>query len=151
MEVHKRNQCKAVMAFIRGGVCSLCYLFCRCTRSVSVCPPAYYAHLAAFRGRAMLQFSDSSASESSGTDKSVAVRPYLLIRCKWSCCPFIPVKHRDCLILLRVRGLQWVRLAPVALGELCQLPAALAAADARGSLQALLPPELGDTPNTGYS
>lgn len=45
----------------------LCYLFCRCTRSVSVCPPAYYAHLAAFRGRAMLSHEDSSESESSRT------------------------------------------------------------------------------------
>eukprot|EP00192_Tetraselmis_astigmatica_P024724 CAMPEP_0117648132 /NCGR_PEP_ID=MMETSP0804-20121206/227_1 /TAXON_ID=1074897 /ORGANISM="Tetraselmis astigmatica, Strain CCMP880" /LENGTH=472 /DNA_ID=CAMNT_0005453685 /DNA_START=616 /DNA_END=2034 /DNA_ORIENTATION=+ len=31
----------------------LCYTFCRCTRSVSVCPPAYYAHLAAERGRVL--------------------------------------------------------------------------------------------------
>ncbi|KAK9840859.1 hypothetical protein WJX84_012195 [Apatococcus fuscideae] len=42
----------------------MCYLFCRCTRSVSVAPPAYYAHLAAFRGRAMLYTSDSSESDS---------------------------------------------------------------------------------------
>ena len=27
----------------------LCYLFCRCTRSISVVPPAMYAHLTAFR------------------------------------------------------------------------------------------------------
>ncbi|KAK9827384.1 hypothetical protein WJX81_005044 [Elliptochloris bilobata] len=45
----------------------LCYLFCRCTRSVSVCPPAYYAHLAAFRGRSMLSHADSSESETSRT------------------------------------------------------------------------------------
>ena len=32
-----------------------------------MCPPAYYAHRAAFRGRAMMQYSDSSASETSGT------------------------------------------------------------------------------------
>ncbi|OEL33433.1 Protein argonaute MEL1, partial [Dichanthelium oligosanthes] len=30
---------------------SLCYTYARCTRSVSVVPPAYYAHLAAFRAR----------------------------------------------------------------------------------------------------
>ncbi|PWZ40147.1 Protein argonaute MEL1 [Zea mays] len=30
---------------------SLCYTYARCTRAVSVVPPAYYAHLAAFRGR----------------------------------------------------------------------------------------------------
>ncbi|KAJ3287814.1 argonaute 1 [Borealophlyctis nickersoniae] len=29
----------------------LCYLYCRATRSVSVCPPAYYAHLVAARAR----------------------------------------------------------------------------------------------------
>jgi eukaryotic translation initiation factor 2C len=32
----------------------LCYSFCRCTRSVSYCPPAYYAHLVAERGRVLL-------------------------------------------------------------------------------------------------
>ena len=32
----------------------LCYSFCRCTRSVSKCAPAYYAHLAAERGRNLL-------------------------------------------------------------------------------------------------
>jgi eukaryotic translation initiation factor 2C len=32
----------------------LCYTFCRCTRSVSKCAPAYYAHLAAERGRNLL-------------------------------------------------------------------------------------------------
>jgi hypothetical protein len=34
-------------------------------RSVSYCPPAYYAHLAAFRGRLMFEHGDSS-SEASG-------------------------------------------------------------------------------------
>ncbi|KAJ3325528.1 hypothetical protein HDU76_013146 [Blyttiomyces sp. JEL0837] len=29
----------------------LCYLYCRATCAVSVCPPAYYAHLVAFRAR----------------------------------------------------------------------------------------------------
>lgn len=29
----------------------MCYLYCRATRSVSVCPPAYYAHLVAARAR----------------------------------------------------------------------------------------------------
>ncbi|KAK9811199.1 hypothetical protein WJX73_009529 [Symbiochloris irregularis] len=52
---------------------NMCYLFCRCTRSVSVCPPAYYAHLAAFRGRAMLQTTDTSASEASGSEASMQV------------------------------------------------------------------------------
>lgn len=30
---------------------NLCYTYARCTRSVSIVPPAYYAHLAAFRAR----------------------------------------------------------------------------------------------------
>jgi len=28
---------------------ALCHLYCRCTRSVSLVPPVYYAHLAAAR------------------------------------------------------------------------------------------------------
>ncbi len=48
-------------------VCRLCYLFCRATRAVSVCPPAYYAHLAAFRQRELCQMSDSSASDTEST------------------------------------------------------------------------------------
>jgi hypothetical protein len=48
----------------------LCYLFCRCTRSVSVCPPAYYAHLAALRGKIMCLHADSESdtASSTGTD-----------------------------------------------------------------------------------
>ncbi len=29
----------------------LCFIYCRATCSVSVCPPAYYAHLLAYRAR----------------------------------------------------------------------------------------------------
>ena len=61
------------------------YLFARCTRSISVCPPAQYAHLAAFRARALLtggEFSDaastaSGASGGSGTAELMAVHPDL--------------------------------------------------------------------------
>ena len=41
----------------------MCFLYVRCTRSVSYAPPAYYAHLAALHGR-YLTFSDSDASSS---------------------------------------------------------------------------------------
>jgi len=44
---------------------NLCYTYARCTRSVSIVPPAYYAHLAAFRARCYMDpdaVSDDSAS-----------------------------------------------------------------------------------------
>uniref|UniRef100_A0ACD6AMC1 Uncharacterized protein n=1 Tax=Avena sativa TaxID=4498 RepID=A0ACD6AMC1_AVESA len=47
----------------------LCYTYARCTRSVSIVPPAYYAHLAAFRARFYMEpeSSDSgSVAESTG-------------------------------------------------------------------------------------
>ena len=48
----------------------LCYAFCRCTRSVSYCPPAYYAHLVADRGRVLLD--REGISEDYGTAPSTA-------------------------------------------------------------------------------
>eukprot|EP00887_Chlorella_sp_A99_P007698 scaffold20.g7698.t1 len=52
---------------LQGMTYRLCYLFCRCTRSISVCPPAQYAHLAAFRGRVLCRGGDSeTGSVSSG-------------------------------------------------------------------------------------
>lgn len=52
-----------------GLWCRMCFLYCRCTRAVSMCPPAYYAHLAAARARALLPpedtFSDTQSLSSS--------------------------------------------------------------------------------------
>ncbi|XP_071721324.1 protein argonaute 10-like [Rutidosis leptorrhynchoides] len=42
---------------------SLCYTYARCTRSVSIVPPAYYAHLAAFRARYYVAAGDLSDSD----------------------------------------------------------------------------------------
>ncbi|GKF15742.1 PAZ domain-containing protein, partial [Tanacetum coccineum] len=41
---------------------SLCYTYARCTRSVSNVPPAYYAHLAAFRARSYMEGDQSDTS-----------------------------------------------------------------------------------------
>ncbi|KAL9274010.1 argonaute PNH1-like protein [Drosera capensis] len=38
---------------------NLCYTYARCTRSVSVVPPAYYAHLAAYRARFYMEPNNS--------------------------------------------------------------------------------------------
>ncbi|KAL8140385.1 hypothetical protein V2J09_006406 [Rumex salicifolius] len=52
---------------------SLCYTYARCTRSVSVVPPAYYAHLAAFRARYYME-TDISDSGSASTATNAPVR-----------------------------------------------------------------------------
>ncbi|KAJ9178015.1 hypothetical protein P3X46_009935 [Hevea brasiliensis] len=44
---------------------NLCYTYARCTRSVSIVPPAYYAHLAAFRARYYIE-GETTDGESSG-------------------------------------------------------------------------------------
>ncbi|CAN0008311.1 unnamed protein product [Ectocarpus sp. 4 AP-2014] len=45
--------------------CSLCFMYCRCTRSVSIPPAVYYAHLVAFRAQFFVNVGDDSSSESS--------------------------------------------------------------------------------------
>ncbi|KAL2925297.1 Protein argonaute PNH1 [Bienertia sinuspersici] len=57
---------------------NLCYTYARCTRSVSVVPPAYYAHLAAYRARFYMEpdSSDGSGgSHNSRTSNGQSVRP----------------------------------------------------------------------------
>lgn len=51
----------------------LCYTYARCTRSVSLVPPAYYAHLAAFRARYYIE-DDADLRSSSGGDGGEATR-----------------------------------------------------------------------------
>ncbi|XP_057955824.1 protein argonaute 5-like [Malania oleifera] len=45
---------------------NLCYTYARCTRSVSIVPPAYYAHLAAFRARYYIEGESSEGQSSTG-------------------------------------------------------------------------------------
>ncbi|XP_014494464.1 protein argonaute MEL1 [Vigna radiata var. radiata] len=45
---------------------NLCYTYARCTKSVSIVPPAYYAHLAAFRARYYIEGDTSDAGSSTG-------------------------------------------------------------------------------------
>ncbi|CAI9774583.1 unnamed protein product [Fraxinus pennsylvanica] len=63
---------------------NLCYTYARCTRSVSIVPPAYYAHLAAFRARYYIEGGDTSETGSSGgnttREQNVEVRPLPVIK-----------------------------------------------------------------------
>ncbi|OIW05841.1 hypothetical protein TanjilG_23627 [Lupinus angustifolius] len=45
---------------------NLCYTYARCTRSVSIVPPAYYAHLVAFRARYYIEGESSDIGSTSG-------------------------------------------------------------------------------------
>ncbi|XP_019439647.1 PREDICTED: protein argonaute PNH1-like isoform X2 [Lupinus angustifolius] len=55
---------------------NLCYTYARCTRSVSVVPPAYYAHLAAYRARFYMEPNVSDiAKPLSARSKDGSVRP----------------------------------------------------------------------------
>eukprot|EP00246_Nothoceros_aenigmaticus_P003021 TRINITY_DN1395_c0_g1_i2.p1 TRINITY_DN1395_c0_g1~~TRINITY_DN1395_c0_g1_i2.p1 ORF type:complete len:223 (-),score=31.18 TRINITY_DN1395_c0_g1_i2:395-1063(-) len=49
---------------------NLCYTYARCTRSVSIVPPAYYAHLAAFRARFYME---PEASDSGSVTSGVGL------------------------------------------------------------------------------
>ncbi|CAN0926255.1 Protein argonaute MEL1 [Linum grandiflorum] len=53
---------------------NLCYTYARCTRSVSVVPPAYYAHLAAFRARYYLEGENIASDSGSGVGGLAAAR-----------------------------------------------------------------------------
>uniref|UniRef100_A0A5B6ZZU0 Uncharacterized protein n=1 Tax=Davidia involucrata TaxID=16924 RepID=A0A5B6ZZU0_DAVIN len=56
---------------------NLCYTYARCTRSVSVVPPAYYAHLAAYRARFYMKpdVHENASTRSTSTMNGQCVRP----------------------------------------------------------------------------
>ncbi|KAI4335791.1 hypothetical protein L6164_014401 [Bauhinia variegata] len=55
---------------------NLCYTYARCTRSVSVVPPAYYAHLAAYRARFYMEPDVADSTKQRGARaKDGCVRP----------------------------------------------------------------------------
>ncbi|KAK1586285.1 hypothetical protein Q3G72_000822 [Acer saccharum] len=60
---------------------NLCYTYARCTRSVSIVPPAYYAHLAAFRARYYIEGDTSDGGSSSGRGSGSGTREgHLLVQ-----------------------------------------------------------------------
>lgn len=54
---------------------NLCYTYARCTRSVSVVPPAYYAHLAAFRARFYMEPELSDDNQNARMHNGSSVKP----------------------------------------------------------------------------
>ncbi|KAJ0977823.1 hypothetical protein J5N97_013297 [Dioscorea zingiberensis] len=56
---------------------NLCYTYARCTRSVSIVPPAYYAHLAAFRARFYMQpeMTETPSSKNTRAVNGCSVKP----------------------------------------------------------------------------
>ncbi|KAM6550112.1 hypothetical protein CsatB_021788 [Cannabis sativa] len=61
---------------------NLCYTYARCTKAVSIVPPAYYAHLAAFRARYYIEgdYSESASSSSGGRAGPKTFRPLPMIK-----------------------------------------------------------------------
>ncbi|GAB4850453.1 argonaute 1 [Ancistrocladus abbreviatus] len=53
---------------------NLCYTYARCTRSVSIVPPAYYAHLAAFRARFYMEPETSDCGSMTSGAAAAGVR-----------------------------------------------------------------------------
>ncbi|KAL7189604.1 hypothetical protein ACSBR1_039284 [Camellia fascicularis] len=56
---------------------NLCYTYARCTRSVSLVPPAYYAHLAAYRARFYLEphVHENASMRATRTVNGPCIRP----------------------------------------------------------------------------
>ena len=67
----------------------LCHTYVRCTRSVSIPAPAYYAHLVAFRSRYHLVEKESDSGEGEILSPCVYQNPFLTRHLYRG----IPVKH----------------------------------------------------------
>jgi len=69
---------------IQGLAYALCHVYQRCARSVSIPAPAYYAHLAAYRGRFYCDNFDGSDTQSNisgdGNDPTAMAEPHLGLR-----------------------------------------------------------------------
>ncbi|KAL5723178.1 argonaute 5 [Ranunculus cassubicifolius] len=61
---------------------NLCYTYARCTRSTSIVPPAYYAHLAAFRARYYIEGDSDYGRSSVGGEVGRTTEVRLLPRIK---------------------------------------------------------------------
>ncbi|KAG6678975.1 hypothetical protein I3842_14G108200 [Carya illinoinensis] len=59
---------------------NLCYTYARCTRSVSIVPPAYYAHLAAFRARYYIEGETSDSGSTNGSESRMEFQALPLIK-----------------------------------------------------------------------
>ncbi|KAL6505629.1 Protein argonaute 7 [Orobanche hederae] len=70
-----RDENKFTSDEMQKMVYNLCYTFVRCTKPVSLVPPAYYAHLAAYRGRLYLERSDLSGGFSSTVSRASPPKP----------------------------------------------------------------------------
>ena len=55
----------------------LCHVYSRCARSVSIPAPAYYAHLAAFRGRNYIRRVPAGLDHNSVTSYPIHVNEYM--------------------------------------------------------------------------
>ncbi|CAN6303362.1 unnamed protein product [Urochloa humidicola] len=57
---------------------NLCYTYARCTRAVSVVPPAYHAHLAAFHARYYVEGEGSDSGSTPGSSRQAGAHEVLL-------------------------------------------------------------------------
>ncbi|KAI5169234.1 eukaryotic translation initiation factor 2C [Pancytospora epiphaga] len=72
------NESNFSASYLHEAVYGLCHLYMRATKSVSVVPPIYYAHLAAARGKCYLERSDDGSISMRRCDPSIEKNLYYL-------------------------------------------------------------------------